>query len=66
MRASVGSLYAFLTRSNPFSHGAFTQRYCSVQHSNLGSPAMLDLLYIVLCLAVFAAFAFGIRAAERL
>jgi len=27
---------------------------------------MLDLLYIVLGLAVFVAFAFGIRAAERL
>jgi hypothetical protein len=59
-------LYTFLTRSDPFSNGAFTQPYGSVQHSNLGSLAMLDLLYIVLGLAVFAAFTFGIRAAERL
>jgi hypothetical protein len=32
----------------------------------LQEPSMLDLLYVSLGLAVFAAFAFGIRAADRL
>jgi hypothetical protein len=34
--------------------------------ATLGSLSMLDLLYIFLSLAVFAAFAVGIRAADRL
>jgi hypothetical protein len=66
VRDRAGSLYAFLTQSGTISHGAFTQPYGSVRHSNQGSLAVLDLLYIVLGLAVFAAFAFGIRAADRL
>lgn len=66
LSSGASFLYAFLTRSDFLSNGAFTQRYCSVRQSNLRSLAMLDLLYIVLGLAVFAAFAFGIRSAERL
>lgn len=66
LRAGACPLYAFLMRSGTLSNGAFTQPYGSVRHSNLGSLAMLDLLYVVLCLAVFVAFAFGVRAAERL
>ncbi|MBH0239066.1 hypothetical protein I5731_14655 [Methylobrevis sp. L22] len=65
-RASAARLYAFLTRSGPLSNGAFTRAHGSVRHGNQRSLVMLDLFYLALGLAVFVAFAFATRFAERL
>lgn len=61
-----GNLYARLTRSGRLSYGAFTRARGTLRPSNIWSFVMLDLLYVLLGLAAFTAFVFGIRAAERL
>jgi len=48
------------------SHSAFTGPSRSLSGMFFGRPAMLDVLYLTLGLVVFVAFAFGIRAADRL
>lgn len=48
------------------SHSAFTGPSRRLSEMIFGRPAMIDVLYLTLGLVVFVAFAFGIRAADRL
>jgi hypothetical protein len=47
-------------------NGAFARPGSRVPDIVIRSHAMLDLIYLTLSLAVFAAFAFGVRAVERM
>jgi hypothetical protein len=60
------ALYAAFTRACALPHGVFTRLRARVRRSNGRRFSMLDLVYLALGLSTFLAFAFGIRAAERL
>jgi hypothetical protein len=47
-------------------NGAFTRPSSRVPDIVIRRHTMLDLIYLALGLAVFAAFALGVRAAERM
>jgi hypothetical protein len=47
-------------------NGAFTRLGSRVPDIVIRRHTMLDLIYLALGLAVFTAFAFGVRAAERM
>jgi hypothetical protein len=59
-------LYAPFTRFDLISNGAFTRACRRLPETGVRRPNMLDLIYVALGLAVFAIFALGVRAAERM
>jgi hypothetical protein len=59
-------VYAVFTRFVLIPNGAFTRPSSRVPDIVIRRHTMLDLIYLALSLAVFAAFAIAVRAAERM
>jgi hypothetical protein len=65
-RPNRAVLYVVLTRLDRITNGFLTGPCGRLNEIVLGRPAMLDLIYLALGLAGFAAFALGVRAAGRM